>query len=207
MRTLLPLLFVLFLLSCGQKAESIKRTPSPSKEEQLQKAEKAFRELDVEATKPAKELTLEEGTQPAVKEPKPQYRKYPVKLAKRSVPKTKYPIVNGLPVWVSNPNYGGVLGGVGIAKKIPGKGYAEQKRLAKQIALADLAKQIELIVKTEITKVEINVDTKTLQYYKKKFSSYSEQEVRAMLIKNAVIEDEWIDPKTGDLYVWVVLKK
>ncbi|WP_457600735.1 LPP20 family lipoprotein [Hydrogenivirga sp.] len=205
MKAILPLLLAALLFSCGQKAESVKKPTSPSKAEQLQKAESAFRELDVEATKPAKELTLDEGTQPTLK--RPEYKRYPVELAKRTAPKTKYPVVNGLPVWVSNPNYGGVLGGVGIARKIPGKGYAEQKRLAKQIALADLAKQIELIVKTELTKVEINIDTKTLQHYKKKFSSYSEQEVRAMLIRNAVIEDEWVDPKTGDLYVWVVLKK
>ncbi|WP_032496437.1 LPP20 family lipoprotein [Hydrogenivirga sp. 128-5-R1-1] len=207
MKILLPLLFLSLLVSCGQKSESVRKPPSPSKEEQLYKAERAFEELDVEATKPAKDLTLDEGTQPAVRKPEPQYKKYPTELAKRTAPKTKYPIVDGLPVWVSNPNYGGVLGGVGIARKIPGKGYAEQKRLAKQIALADLAKQIELIVKTELTKVEVNVDMSTLQYYKKRFSSYSEQEVRAMLIRNAVIEDEWVDPKTGDLYVWVVLKK
>ncbi len=200
---LLTVLLVLF--SCGQKAQSVKS--APSKEEQIQKAQRAFEELEREATKPAKDLTLEEGRSPQVREARPEYKKSPVMIAKRSVPKTKYPIVDGLPVWVHNPNYGGVLGGVGIARKIPGKGYAEQKRLAKQIALADLAKQIEIIVKTELTKVEINVDTRTLQYYKKKFSSYSEQEVRAMLIKNAVVEDEWIDPETGDLYVWVVLRR
>lgn len=205
MRWLYLIAVFLFVLSCGQKAQSVKS--SPSKEEQIQKAQRAFEELEREATKPAKDLTLEEGRSPGVREVKPEYKKSPVKIARRSAPKTKYPIVDGLPVWVHNPNYGGVLGGVGIAKKIPGKGYAEQKRLAKQIALADLAKQIEVIVKTELTKVEINVDTRTLQYYKKKFSSYSEQEVRAMLIKNAVVEDEWVDPKTGDLYVWVVLKR
>ena len=200
-----PLLFFLLLLvSCGPKAEKVKT--EPRKAQQLQRAERAFEELEREATKPARELTLEEGKTPRVREKTKKLGRVPIKIVKREAPKTKYPIVNGLPVWVSNPNYGGVLGGVGIAKKIPGKGYAEQKRLAKQIALADLAKQIELIVKTELTKVEINVDTKTLQYYKKKFSSYSEQEVRELLIKNAVVEDEWIDPQTGDLYLWVVIR-
>ncbi len=195
---LLPLL--LFVFSCGSK----KTAPPPSKEEQLRKAEEAFRELEREANKPAKDLQLEEERFPKREEPK--LKRAPVELAKRDTPRTKYPVVDGLPVWVRNPNYGGVLGGVGIAKKIPGKGYAEQKRLAKQIALADLAKQVELIVKTEITKEEINVDTQTVKYYRKKFSSYSEQEVKTMLIRNAVIEDEWIDPKTGDLYLWLVVK-
>lgn len=200
MRAVPFLLIFLFILSCGQKAQSVS---TPSKEEQLRKAQRAFEELETEATKPAKELTLEEVSP---ERSRPEYRKYPVNLAKRSIPKTKYPTVDGFPVWVRNPNYGGVLGGVGVAKKIPGKGYAEQKRLAKQIAIADLAKQIELIVKSELNKVEIKVDKRTLQYYKKRFSSYSEQEVRSLLIKNAVIEDEWVDPKTGDLYVWIVLK-
>lgn len=182
-KAFLILLFMSMLVSCGPKAYKT-YPPPPSKEEQLRKADEAFRELEVEAEKPAKDLTLEE----------------------KKAPVSKYPLVSGLPVWVSNPNYGGVLGGVGIAKKIQGKGYAEQKRLAKQIALADLAKQIEVVVETELTKIEINIDTETLQYYKKRFSSLSKQEVRSMLIKNAVIEDEWVDPKTGDLYVWVVIK-
>jgi len=191
-KVFLILLFMSVLVSCGPKAYKT-YPPPPSKEEQLRKADEAFRELEVEAEKPAKDLTLEE-------------KKAPVSVVKRETPVSKYPLVSGLPVWVSNPNYGGVLGGVGIAKKIQGKGYAEQKRLAKQIALGDLAKQIEVVVETELTKIEINIDTETLQYYKKRFSSLSKQEVRSMLIKNAVIEDEWVDPKTGDLYVWVVIK-
>ncbi len=200
---LVVILIVSLLFSCGQKSTKVSSV-SPSKEVQIQRAERAFEELEREVHKPASELTLEE--EKPRKEKKPRYKKYKPQLAKRESPKTKYPIVNGMPVWVSNPNYGGVLGGVGVAKKIRGKGYAEQKRLAKQIALADLAKQIEVIVKAEVTKEEINIDTHQLEYYKKKFSSYSEQEVRAMLIKNAVIEDEWIDPATGDLYLWVVIR-
>jgi hypothetical protein len=197
---------LVLVISCGPKAQKTKKgPPPPTKQEQIEKARKAFEELEREAEKPAKDLTLEEGTS-LRKPPEKELKKYPVELAKREAPKTKYPMRNGFPIWVSDPNYGGVLGGVGIAKKIPGKGYAEQRRLAKHIAIADLAKQIEIIVKTELDKIEINVDTSKLKYYKKKFSAYSEQEVRSMLIKNAVIEDEWVDPKTGELYIWVVIK-
>ncbi len=202
MRLFIPVILLLaFVVSCGSKGEKVRT----DKEGQLARAESAFEELDREAGKEAKDLTLDEGTPPPKKEkPKGKYYK---DLAKRGETKSKYPIVDGLPVWVKNPNYGGVLGGVGIANKIRGKGYAEQKRLAKQIALADLAKQIEVVVKAELTKREVNIDSDTYQYYKKKFSSLSEQEVRAMLIKNAVIEDEWVDPKTGELYIWVVIKR
>lgn len=204
MRSVVLALFAvsLFLYSCASKPEkSAKQPPPPTKKEQLQKARSAFSELDRESGKSAKDLTLEE---PSVGQRK--YRKRTTAYAKREAPTSKYPMKDGFPVWVSDPNYGGVLGGVGIARKIPGKGYAEQRRLAKNIALADLAKQVEVIVKTELSKIEINIDTKTLQEYKKRFSSYSEQEVRAMLIRNAVIEDEWVDPRTGELYVWVVIK-
>ncbi len=203
MRSVAFVLFAvsLFLYSCASKPKEGAKPPPPTKEQQLQKARSAFSELEKESGKSAKDLTLEE---PSVSQRK--YRKRTTAYAKRETPKSKYPMKDGFPVWVSNPNYGGVLGGVGIAKKIPGKGYAEQRRLAKNIALADLAKQVEIIVKTELSKIEINIDTKSLQEYKKRFSSYSEQEVRAMLIRNAVIEDEWVDPKTGELYVWVVIK-
>ena len=206
MRALIFLTAVLLIASCGPKTKQAKtQPPPPSKEEQIQKAQRAFEELEREAGKPAKDLTLEEPPLPQTKKEE-KLKKSPIEITKREAPKTKYPFKNGLPVWVSNPNYGGYLGGVGIAKKIPGKGYAEQRRLAKHIALADLAKQVEIIVKTELEKIEINVDTSRLKYYKKKFSAYSEQEVRPMVIKNAVIEDEWIDPKTGELYLWVVIK-
>ena len=206
MRTLVFIVLSFAVVACGPKAQ--KAQPSHPKEEQIAKAQRAFQELEREATKPAKDLTLEEGkkVEPPKKPKKKELPKAYTSVAKRETPKTKYPIVNGLPVWVSNPNYGGVLGGVGVARKVPGKGYAEQKRLAKMIALADLAKQIELVVKTELTRTKINIDTQRLKYYKEKFSSYSEQEVRNLLIKNAVIEDEWVDPKTGDLYLWVVIK-
>ena len=203
----LLILAAVFWISCGQKTATQKDVSNP-KEVQIARAQKAFAELEKEVGKPAKDLSLPAEKTPSISStshPKPKPKAY-AHVPKRSVPKTKYPIVNGLPVWVSNPNYGGVLGGVGIAKKRPGMGYAEQKRLAKQIALADLAKQIEVIVKTETTSVKVNMDTQRLKYYKSKFESYSEHEVRSLLIKNAVIEDEWVDPQTGDLYVWVVIK-
>ena len=205
-RAILVIVLGIFIIGCGPKAQKAKTgPPPPSKEEQIRKAEKAFEELEREAEKPARDLTLEEGR--SLRKPKEEkLEKYPAQIVKRETPKSKYPMKDGFPVWVSNPNYGGVLGGVGIAKKIPGKGYAEQKRLAKHIAIADLAKQIKIIVKTELNKIEIDVDTSKLRYYKKKFSAYSEQEVRAILIKNAVVEDEWIDPRTGELYLWVVIK-
>ncbi|MFH1961571.1 MAG: hypothetical protein ABIJ30_01650 [bacterium] len=118
------------------------------------------------------------------------------------------PTKDNYPIWVYQPNYGVVLGAVGIARKqekggsTPVRGYAAQKRLAIIIAQAEIAKQIEVMVNTELQteKTMINQD------YYSKFSSLSRQETQ-QLIKNAVVKDEWIQPETGDLYIWVVIEK
>ncbi|MFH1860903.1 MAG: hypothetical protein ABH870_07850 [bacterium] len=124
------------------------------------------------------------------------------------------PTKDNYPIWVYQSNYGVVLGAVGIAKKqekggstsckgsTPVRGYAAQKRLAIIIAQAEIAKQIEVMVNTELQteKTMINQD------YYSKFSSLSRQETQ-QLIKNAVVKDEWIQPETGDLYVWVVIER
>ncbi len=103
------------------------------------------------------------------------------------------------PAWICQP---GVLGAVGIAKKQEKGGYAAQKRLAIVIAQAELAKQIEVIVNAELQtkKTMVNND------YHSKLSSLSKQETQ-QLIKNAVVKEEWINPKTGELYVWVVIER
>jgi len=112
------------------------------------------------------------------------------------------PTKDHYPVWVYQPNYGGVLGAVGIAKKQERGGYAAQKRLAIIIAQAELAKQIEVMVDTELQteKTMVNRD------YSSKFSSLSRQETQ-QLIKNAVVKEEWLDLETGDLYIWVVIER
>ncbi|HIP42650.1 MAG TPA: hypothetical protein EYG91_01770 [Aquifex aeolicus] len=190
-------MFFVFVVSCGQKVKQI------DKESTLKKAEKAFIELEEEANKPAKELRLEEEKKS--KDVQINRNLKVIKPTKYTV-KTKYPITNGYPVWFWNPNYGNLLGAVGIAKPIKGKGIAEQRRLAKAIAIANLVKQIEVIVKSEIKREEININKKSYELYKKRFSYYSEHEVRDILIKNAVIEDEWVNPNTKELYIWVVIK-
>ena len=120
--------------------------------------------------------------------------------------KTKYPMKNGLPVWVYNPNYGGYLGAVGIAKKPARGGYPQQKRIAIMIAQSNLAKQIRVLVNAEVYTEKLRISKGDFETYKSKLKSLSKQEANAYL-KNTVVKDEWIDPKTGDLYVWVVLEK
>ncbi len=205
------------LVSCaGKKVESRKKTLSSERKAQiLEKSRANFEELEREAEKKPEELTLpetkEEAVMPTVKK-KPTVKKQP-KIVKREKPKkverqikTKYPMKNGLPIWVYNPNYGGYLGAVGIAKKTAKGGYPQQKRIAIMIAQANLAKQIRLLVNAEIYTEKLRISKKDYEIYKSKLRSLSKQEASAYL-RNTVVKDEWIDPKTGDLYVWVVLEK
>lgn len=204
----------LLLFSCGQVAKKAKPKPEKTyskKSYQLKKAKAHFEELELEAEKKPEELTLpetkEEAIMPTVKEKRQIQKKKPIPkvVAKKEV-KSKYPVKNGLPIWVYNPNYKGYLGAVGIAKKTAKGGYPEQKRLAIMIAQSNLAKQINLLVNAEVYTEKLRISKKDYEIYKSKLKSLSKQEAQAYL-RNTVVKDEWIDPKTGDLYVWVVLEK
>jgi len=205
------------LISCAEKrtSNSQKRTlPKEKKAYILEKSQAHFEELEREAEKKPEELTLpetkEEAIMPTVK--KKTVIKQP-EVIKREKPKvvsrkvnTKYPLKNGMPIWVYNPNYGGYLGAVGIAKKLEKGGYPEQKRIAIMIAQSNLAKQIRILVNSEVYTEKLRISKKDYEIYKSKLKSLSKQEAHAYL-KNTIVKDQWIDPKTGDLYVWVVLEK
>ncbi len=195
-------IFVLVFMtitSCSTKVSTPIKIVNKSKV--LNIANANFKELEEESQKSPKDLTLpknkKEAILPGTDKKKTNDKKYKVK--------TKYPIKNGYPVWVYNPNYGGYIGAVGIAKKVKG-GYSQQKRLAVIIAQSNLAKQIRLIVNTKIYTKKIKIDKNSFEIYKSYLKSLSKQEADVYL-KNIIVKDEWIDPKTGDLYVWVVLRK
>jgi len=118
----------------------------------------------------------------------------------RSSPEESYP------VWFYNPGHGGCLGAVGMAKKQERGGYAAQKRLAVTIAQAELAKQIEVFVNSDLQTEKTIIDTKADRHYRAKLSSLTTQETY-QLIKNAVVRDEWVDPKTEEMYIWVVIER
>ncbi|MFH1897359.1 MAG: LPP20 family lipoprotein [Candidatus Desantisbacteria bacterium] len=179
------ILIPVLLLSCATDKAIVKEVKENKPVQQQQEAEKAFKELD-EETGDRDTVTLTEQ----------------VEVVKGTEQPIAYPIKDNYPIWVYQPNYGGVLGAVGIAKKQEKGGYAAQKRLAIVIAQAEIAKQIEVMVDTELQteKTMINQD------YYSKFSSLSRQETQ-QLIKNAVVKDEWIQPETGELYVWVVIER
>lgn len=168
-----------------------KQVKQNTKAVQQQRAQESLRELDKETSGQEATESEKEGEEEGDKEEEPQ---------------CLYPFKDGLPIWVYQPDYESSLGAVGIAKKQEIGGYDAQKRLAVVIAQAELSKQVELLVNSELETEKTVIESEAKQSYQEKLKSLSKQETQ-QLIKNAIVKDEWLNPKTGDLYVWVVIER
>ena len=116
----------------------------------------------------------------------------------------KYPIKGGFPVWVMNPNYDGYLGAVGIAKKESDS--RGQRMTALRIAQSELAKTLVLMIDSKLS-INESVKEKGLSFeYLSTLRSASKQDTKR-LINDSIVKDKWLDKKTGDLYLWVVIEK
>lgn len=226
-KALVSLISMIFLISCmAEKTTSQKVNQAPAHVQQ-ERAKKAFEELDRETgdakpTPKVEEKRVEEKKvekpapkveEPVVKEePKPKQviveKESPNKIVEKKLEKGSYPLKDGKPIWFWEPNYDGYLGAVGIARKNAApQGYAGQLRLAKTLALAELAKQIRVVINTEATLERTQgISNNVVTYYKSKFSTLSKHTAEE-IIQDAVIKDEYKDPSNGDLYVWVVIEK
>lgn len=200
------------LLGCATTNTSVKQHSKP--QQQLE-AQKAFEELDREVENPTLEEPMFEKTKqpemqktigtPVVKpEEKPKEQ---VAMEKKLDRTTKFPMKDGRPVWFYDPNYDGYFGAIGVARKSSTKGgYATQKRLAKTLAQAELSKQLKVFVDTELTTTKERILSKISESYRSTLETLSVHKSQELL-ENAQIIDEWIDPNSGDLYVWLVLLK
>jgi hypothetical protein len=117
----------------------------------------------------------------------------------------KQQLASAYPVWFSNPNYDGYLGAVGIAGNKTG-GYARQKRLAISIAQEELARQSGIMVESELSIEKTLIQKGLSDEYASTIKSLSKHNSREFL-RNVVVKDEWVDPKTGELYLWMVIEK
>ena len=103
------------------------------------------------------------------------------------------------PAWINNPNVGGVTGSVGSSRP-HFQGVAYQRKLAISRALDELALQkgveIDLVAKREETAKDDNVHSKS--------DIRTEQVVKNSHV-TAHIEATFTDPKTNELFVWMVL--
>jgi hypothetical protein len=232
MKFVIYLSIVLLLISCG--GVSKKNTKYDSHKLQKQRADAAFNELDIEAEKENPEdLVLDEKPLEINKksdevsnkkrpvneikkdniktEKRPAIvaeKKRPVNISTKERPlsKTKYPLKNGYPVWFYNPDYDGYLGAVGIASKQAGKSFYQQQKLAKMLAEAELAKKIKVMVNTELNLKQTKIESGVMNYYRSRLETFSKHRAEEFL-SNVVIKDQWLNPKTHELYVWLVLEK
>ena len=110
-------------------------------------------------------------------------------------------LYRGRPVWFYRPNQNGAIGSIGIAEKEEGSDYLRQKRAAVSLARSDLAKRMRLKIDSshKMTKILQHDEIGTLLDKELHTKSVSK-------ILHTDIKDIWMDPKSCELYVWMVKK-
>lgn len=105
------------------------------------------------------------------------------------------------PSWVVDPAIKGYVAAVGYAR-VQKKNPNALRRVALLNAKAELAKQIEIFVDSELFRTSVC----TAQECRSDMKSYSNQ-YTSRLMQNVEITGEWLDPQTGDLYIRVAAKQ
>ena len=108
------------------------------------------------------------------------------------------PIPVHKPQWISSPMKEGKVGAVGSAK-VHFKGKTAQRKLAVSRALDELAQQSGVSVKSAIVTQERRQGQRT----KASVELYSVQNSANETIK-AHIEAVWVNPKTDEIFVWLL---
>ena len=107
----------------------------------------------------------------------------------------------GAPSWVLNPDKPGFVSVVGSAPKQDWGGHAAQYRVAEMKARQELAQMVRVRVEStnryateeRAGKVSRSADMET------KLQSTVE-----LTLESASVIEEWIDPQSGELYIWLV---
>ena len=107
----------------------------------------------------------------------------------------------GAPSWVLNPAKPGFQSVVGSAPKQDWGGHAAQYRVAEMKARQELAQMVR--VRVESTNQYMTEDRGG------KVSRSADVETRLqssvdLSLESARVIEEWTDPKSGDLYIWLV---
>jgi len=201
-KTFIFIVSALMLVGCvGAKKQPVMQDNAKSQQMKAAQAE-AEMERDIAAGEPSLSMPA-----PVPQEPKgvmPPSAK-PTKLGSLK-PQTKYPIKNGFPVWFFTPVYDGYIGAVGIAPKQARGGFSAQKRVARMQAQKNLAKQINVLVNSEVNVETLGVDSSTVKYYRQKVTSLTKEQVDQYLTGFKTM-DEWIDENSGEYYMWMVLNR
>jgi hypothetical protein len=109
--------------------------------------------------------------------------------------------VSGAPSWVLNPDKAGYVSVVGSAPKQDWGGHTAQYRVAEMKARQELAQMVRVRVEStnkfaaedRAGKVSRSADIET------KLQSSVD-----LSLESARVIEEWTDPKSGELYIWLV---
>jgi len=200
MKRLIVFLAMLVVATGCMSTKSFVKQDSAKSQQAKAAVAQAEMDRDIESGTPSLSFADKPATKPTASLPPV---KKPSKLSSLK-PQAKYPIKNGFPVWFYTPVYDGYIGAVGIAPKQ--RSYTAQKRVARMQAQKNLAKQINVLVKSEVSVESLGVDSATVQYYRQKVTSLTREEVDQYLT-GFKVQDEWIDEKSGEYYMWMVLDK
>jgi LPP20 lipoprotein len=107
----------------------------------------------------------------------------------------------GAPSWVLNPEKAGYVSVVGSAPKQDWGGHAAQYRVAEMKARQEMAQMVRVRVE--------NTSQFATEERAGKVSRSSDLETRLqssvdLSLQSARVAEEWTDPKSGELYIWLV---
>jgi hypothetical protein len=207
---MLTLALLAMLSGCAGTALPVKKHSDAKAQQAKAASAQAEMEKDIAAGTPSLDFAEKPVVKPAEKpaeqaKPVIPSASSPVKVGSLK-PVSKYPLKNGFPVWFTTPVYDGYIGAVGIAPKQPSGGFSAQKKVARMQAQKNLAKQISVLVKSELT-VEMTAEEHGIvSSYREKVSSLTREEADQFLTGFKVM-DEWMDDSTGEYYMWMVLER
>ena len=119
----------------------------------------------------------------------------------QSQPKQENRVDKKVPSWFLNPNLEGYIGAVGSAPRQKNGSTEMQKRIALIQAKANIAKQIEVYIENEL-KTQKECSSEQC----KSSINTSSTHQSGQMIRNVIQKEEWTDPETGTLYIWVVTR-
>lgn len=109
--------------------------------------------------------------------------------------------IPGAPAWVMSPEKAGHVSVIGSAPKQDWGGHAAQYRVAEMKARQELAQQVRVRVES-INRYQTEDRSGTV-------SRSSDVETRLqssvdLILEKARVIEEWTDPRSGELYIWLV---
>ncbi len=106
-----------------------------------------------------------------------------------------------LPVWVLNPEKAGYVSVIGAATKQDWGGRDAQYRVALMKARQELAQMVRVQVKSSLQSSMEQREGKVTREADIEISVQSRVDLR---LDAARVIEEWVDPQTGELYIWLV---